>query len=63
MTLEHFETNTPCGMPSGAGIQTRTNFLVRGWIVRTERLEDWGPELYAMTPKGLNALQCARNED
>ncbi len=61
MALEHFAINSPCGMPKGAAIQTRTNFLVRGWIVRTERLVDFGPELYSMTAKGWSALQEVRS--
>ena len=63
MTLEHFAKNSPCGMPKGAARWTRTNFLVRKWIVRTERLEDFGPELYAMTAAGFNALERARADD
>ena len=60
MALEHFATNSPCGMPKGAALQTRTNFLAREWILRTERTIDYGPELYSMTAKGWNALQETR---
>lgn len=61
--LAFFEKNSPCEMPSGAGSQTRASFLARKWIVRTERLEDFGPELYHITAAGFNALQDDRENE
>lgn len=44
---------------------TMFNLVSHGWIVRAERENDYGPERYAITPKGTAKLQddLAKDED
>jgi len=46
----------PGARPKGSGGATLANLIGRGWIVRNERLQDYGSELYAITPLGKIAL-------
>lgn len=43
--------------PPGMGPQGVSNFVSRNWIIRLERDEPFGPELYRLTPEGLKAHQ------
>ncbi len=47
----------PCEKPHGAGPIAIVNLKTRGWIKRSERLENFGPERYALTDAGKAALE------
>ena len=45
--------------PTGMGAVKVTNFVSRGWIIRIERDEPFGPELYRLTPLGVSTQEAA----
>jgi hypothetical protein len=44
--------------PQGVAGVTLSNLLHKHWIVRTERIENFGPELYVLTDAGRAALNA-----
>jgi hypothetical protein len=60
--LDHFQGG-PSTRPRDVAAITITNLQGRKWIIRSERLEDFGPELYSITEEGRVAIEfddCVR---
>ena len=60
--LEHF-ADGPNVPPHGVGSVTIFDLIQRGWLVRSERIEDFGETLYSLTEAGRSALlsELSRN--
>ena len=60
--LEHF-AGGPAEAPSGVGPVTIFNLVQKRLLQRTERLEDFGPQLYDLTDKGRAQLLAIQNSN
>jgi DNA-binding PadR family transcriptional regulator len=60
--LEQF-AGGPAKPPRGVAGTTLFNLIQKGWIVRSERDQNFGPELYNLTDKGRQAFLSDINSD